>query len=163
VHSGRDALDSMITDLVGERVIACGQIIGPRCTLTTCPRYWLPRSRAAICPIWIGWSKRSSGSARQVRRFRGGICGVQLGLAGEPSHVRARLFCMPTKGILRGSPTPARVAAQALLAQRHARLALKHPVSWTSSGMSVCCRAPLEPSSRSRGRIARAGVWGAAE
>jgi hypothetical protein len=44
---------------------------------------------------------------------------------------------MPTKGILRGSPTPPRVAAQALPAQRHARLALKHPVSWTSSGMSV--------------------------
>ncbi len=29
VHSDRDALDSMITNLVGERLIACGQIVGP--------------------------------------------------------------------------------------------------------------------------------------
>lgn len=29
VHSDRSALDSMIADLVGERLIACGQLLGP--------------------------------------------------------------------------------------------------------------------------------------
>jgi periplasmic divalent cation tolerance protein len=29
VHSDRDALDGIITDLVEERLIACGQVIGP--------------------------------------------------------------------------------------------------------------------------------------
>ncbi len=29
VHSDRDALESMITELVGERLIACGQVVGP--------------------------------------------------------------------------------------------------------------------------------------
>jgi periplasmic divalent cation tolerance protein len=29
VHSDRDALDGMITELVGERLIACGQVMGP--------------------------------------------------------------------------------------------------------------------------------------
>ncbi len=28
-HSDRDALDGMITDLVDQRLIACGQVIGP--------------------------------------------------------------------------------------------------------------------------------------
>ncbi len=29
VHSNRDALDGMITELVEERLIACGQVVGP--------------------------------------------------------------------------------------------------------------------------------------